>query len=124
LSTQSDEEQDEDKIWSEEDQQDFAAVEIEDAADEGQPNNGKEHQRLTKAAGRADVKGWAEKGFEGVEEKEDSEDENGEPRPAVDGEPGEGESKVEPAGNEEVEKKSGECRRKKDERFGGELRLR
>ena len=83
LSTQSDEEEGEDEIGSEEDQQDFAALEIEDAADEGEPDNGKEHQRKKEAVGWADVTGRAEKGFEGVEEEEDGEEEDGEARPAV-----------------------------------------
>jgi len=122
LSTQTDEEQDKDEIRSEEDHQDFAALEIEDPADQCEPGNGKEHQRKKKAAGWQDVRGGAEKGLEGVEKEEDGEEENGEARPAMEGEPGVGESKVEPAGNEEMENEGGKCRGEKHERFGRELR--
>ena len=75
-----------------------------------------------KAAGWADVRGRAEKDLEGVEEEDDGEEEDGEARPAVEGEPGVGESKVKPAGNEEMEKEGGKCRGEKHERLGGELR--
>ena len=122
LSTHADEEQDKDEIRSEENQQDFAALEIEDPADQGEPGNSKEHQRKKKAAGWPDVRGRAEKDLEGVEKEEDGEEENGEARPAMEGEPGVGESKVEPAGNEEMEKEGGKCRREKRERLGGESR--
>ncbi len=124
MSTQSDEEEGEDEIGSEEDQQDFAALEIEDAADEREPDNGKEHQRNKEAVGWADVTGRAEKGFEGVEEEEDGEEEDGEARPAVESEPGIGESKVKPSGNEEMKEESGKRRREKHERLGTELRKR
>lgn len=63
MSAHADEEQDEDEIRSKKHQQDFTALEIEDPADQCEPGNGKEYQRKKKAAGRAEVRGGAEKGF-------------------------------------------------------------
>ena len=124
MSTHADEEQDDDEIRSEQHQQDFTAVEIKDAADQDEPHSGEKTQRKKKPAGWADVRGGAEKDIEGVKEEEDSEKEDGETRPAVDGEPSTGEREVEPAGNKEMEKEGGECRGEEHERLGGELRLR
>ena len=97
-------------------------MEIQNSHNQGEPGDGEEQNRLKKAAGRGYIGSRPEKEFEGVEKEEDGEEEDGESRPAVEGKPGVRESKVEPAGDKEMEDEGSQRRGEKHSRLDGELR--
>lgn len=109
------------EIGQEQDEQDFAALEMEEGESEGMP--GKSDQQEPKKITSAAVLDGTHEEFEGIEKEEGGEEEERKACPTLQGQPSSRNGELEPTGDEKMQEETGERGAKEQIERNAELRI-